>query len=158
MSGVHFETVLRNADHTAELARQVAQQLEPGDTILLSGGIGAGKTHFARSAIASLLIEPEDIPSPTFTLVQVYDSQKGEIWHSDLYRLSDTAQIEELGLVDAMQDCICLIEWPERLGQLAPTGALHLAFSLPENPDERSLTASSPAMRWAHVFDGQRVD
>ena len=76
---------------TADLAARLGARLQPGDVLLLEGPIGAGKTHFARSLIQSLLTEPEDVPSPTFTLVQVYDTEKGEIWHADLYRLTGPA-------------------------------------------------------------------
>jgi tRNA threonylcarbamoyladenosine biosynthesis protein TsaE len=68
----------------------------------------------------------EDVPSPTFTLVQVYDADGDEIWHADLYRLTHPDEVLELGLEDALADAICLIEWPDRLGPYAPKGALHL--------------------------------
>ena len=89
---------LQDADHTAGLARTLGRVLVPGDTILLTGDVGAGKTHFARALILSLLTHPEDVPSPTFTLVQTYESTRGTIWHADLYRLTSSFEIEELGL------------------------------------------------------------
>lgn len=107
---------LSDAEATADFARRLGQELQPGDTVLLSGPIGAGKTHFCRSLIQSRLMAAEDVPSPTFTLVQTYDSEAGEIWHADLYRLSDPAEVVELGLTDAFKSCICLVEWPDRLG------------------------------------------
>ncbi len=147
---------LQNADHTAKLARSLGAFLSAGDTILLTGDVGAGKTHFARSLIQSLLIKPEDVPSPTFTLIQTYDTTAGQIWHADLYRLTSTFEIEELGLGDAFDDAICLVEWPDRLGNLKPDTALEL--ELTANSDEtRSLTAVWRADKWAEKLNGWRI-
>ncbi len=117
---------------TAHLARQIAQVLRAGDTLLLDGPIGAGKTAFARALIRTMLNRAEDIPSPTFTLVQTYDTPQGEVWHCDLYRLTHPDEVMELGLDQALTDAICLIEWPDRLGQDIPQSALHLHFEARE--------------------------
>ena len=93
-----FEIPLCDPDKTAAFARRLGALLGPGDVILLEGPIGAGKTHFARSLIQSLLMIPEDVPSPTFTLVQTYETVACEIWHSDLYRLSDPKKSKSLAL------------------------------------------------------------
>ncbi|MEM7488306.1 MAG: tRNA (adenosine(37)-N6)-threonylcarbamoyltransferase complex ATPase subunit type 1 TsaE, partial [Pseudomonadota bacterium] len=118
----------------------------PGDCLLLSGPVGAGKTAFARAVIhARLAAEerpPEDVPSPTFTLVQTYDVGPFEIWHADLYRLTDPAEVLELGLEEAFRDAVCLIEWPDRLGPDTPPDALRLDFAL-DGPG-RSLAISGP--------------
>mgnify|MGYP002147249644 CR=1 FL=1 len=87
--------------------------------IALWGDMGAGKSTFARAFIQSLLPGIE-VPSPTFTLIQTYDTLKGEIWHCDLYRLKNQEDIEELGLLEAFRQHICLVEWPERLGDFLP--------------------------------------
>ncbi len=113
---------------TAALAGRVAPLLRAGDTILLEGDIGAGKTAFARALIRARLGREEDVPSPTFTLVQTYDDPEAEIWHCDLYRLTNPDEILELGLDAAFEDGICLIEWPDRLGTAAPTSALKLSL------------------------------
>ncbi len=136
---------------TDALAERIAASLCAGDTILLSGGIGAGKTHLARAVIRALQRRagepPEDIPSPTFTLVQTYAAGPLEIWHADLYRLHDPQEIEELGLVAAFDTALCLVEWPDRLGPLEPgAAALHLHLALcPESPEARRLIARGPA-------------
>lgn len=136
---------LRSEDETSDLARAIAPCLAAGDCLLLDGQIGAGKTHFARQLIQSLLVQPEDVPSPTFTLVQAYDSVAGEIWHADLYRVTGPDEIEELGLIDAFDTAICLVEWPDRLGPLAPADALSLSFAAVPGADHtRSLS-----MRWS---------
>ena len=132
---------LPDPDTTTALAARLGAVLRPGDCLLLEGDIGAGKTHFARALIQSLLTLPEDVPSPTFTLVQTYDTPAGEVWHSDLYRLGDPAEVEELGLFDAMEQAICLIEWPDRLADLAPAGALRLHFTpVVDSENARRLT------------------
>lgn len=142
-------TSLTSADATAILARQLGTHLTAGDTILLSGDVGAGKTHFARALVQSLLAHPEDVPSPTFTLVQTYDAANGvEIWHADLYRLTGPSEIEELGLIDALPTAICLIEWPDRLATLRPNEALDITLSTTDVEDERLLTATWSDPRW----------
>jgi tRNA threonylcarbamoyladenosine biosynthesis protein TsaE len=118
---------LPDEDATAALGRALAGLLRAGDTMLLSGPIGAGKTHLARALIRAATGE-QDIPSPTFTLVQTYHSPQGDLWHADLYRLTHPDQVQELGLTDAMGSAIVLVEWPDRLGALAPRDALHIVL------------------------------
>lgn len=131
---------------TAALAARLAGLLVPGDTLLLRGPVGAGKTTFARALIRAAMGNPaEEVPSPTFTLVQTYPAPAGEIWHFDLYRLHDPREAFELGLDEAAQ-AISLIEWPERLGDLAPQDALTLAFCAGDSG--HSVTATGSA-RWA---------
>lgn len=137
---------------TAQLAIAIGATLLPGDCILLSGEIGSGKTHFARSLIQSLLVRPEDVPSPTFTLVQVYDTTRGEIWHTDLYRITGPGEIEELGLAEAFADAITLVEWPDKLGTSAPPGALGIEFGLvPGRDNARLATFSWSVPRWSRI-------
>lgn len=135
---------------TAALARALAPRLGAGDVLLLSGPLGAGKSHFARALILARLAEfdaEEDIPSPSFTLVQSYEAGPLEIWHVDLYRLSSPDETEELGLDDAFRDALVLLEWPERLEDRQPAGALTLRFEV-TGPDSRRLHVSGDA-RWA---------
>lgn len=133
---------------TADLATRLAAKLEAGDVVLLEGDVGAGKTHFARSLIQSLLTEPEDVPSPTFTLVQTYPTPQADIWHADLYRLTSTLEIEELGLTEAFDTAICLVEWPDRLGALVPDHALTLRLTAGTEVDARLLDAWWTAPKW----------
>lgn len=145
---------LTSPQATADLARRIGARLSLGDCLLLEGSIGAGKTHFARSLIQSLMEYPEDVPSPTFTLVQCYDVSAGELWHADLYRLSSLDEIEELGLVEAFDNAICLIEWPDRLAELTPNHALHLAFSLVEaEEDARQLSLTWSDAKWQPLMN-----
>lgn len=140
---------LPSPDATTEFAAHLGGLLRPGDTLLLHGPVGAGKSHFARGLIQSLQDPPEDVPSPTFTLVQTYDTERGPIWHCDLYRMSGPDELIELGLLDAFDEAICLIEWPDRLGDLAPPDALNLTFTPdPNDPDLRQLTMASDGPDW----------
>ena len=120
---------LPDAAATAALGERLAEIIRPGDTVLLEGPIGAGKSHLARALIRAKLGRMEDVPSPTFTLVQTYDAGDTEIWHSDLYRLSLPDEVFELGLEEAFSKAVCLIEWPDRLGRYVPVDALHLQLS-----------------------------
>ncbi len=145
---------LRSPEETAAVARRIGQALTAGDVLLLSGGIGAGKTHFARALIHALQDPPEDVPSPTFTLVQTYDTTAGELWHADLYRLTGPGEIEELGLPEAFDSAICIVEWPDRLGDLTPQQALSLSFETLAEEDARALTLSWTAPRWDTLDTG----
>ncbi|MAQ85975.1 MAG: tRNA (adenosine(37)-N6)-threonylcarbamoyltransferase complex ATPase subunit type 1 TsaE [Maritimibacter sp.] len=139
---------------TAAFAAALAARLGPGDVILLQGGLGAGKTHFARSLIQSRLAatgRAEDVPSPTFTLVQVYSDGATEIWHSDLYRLTGPDEVAELGLEDAFTDAICLVEWPDRLDDMTPAGALTLSLEMTPREGERIARLSSTDARWQTI-------
>jgi len=141
-----------SADATARFAAALAPLLGPGDVILLEGGIGAGKTHFARALIQTRLALAgvvEDVPSPTFTLVQTYEDGQDEIWHADLYRLTHPDEVDELGLIDAFEDAICLVEWPDRLGSLTPQAALHITFSTTDTEGERMARFDAPNANWA---------
>ena len=133
---------------TVTTAARIGSALQPGDTLLLEGGIGAGKTHFARALIQSLQDEPEDVPSPSFTLVQEYDTRAGPLWHADLYRLTGPDDIAELGLEEAFETAICLVEWPDRLGPLRPGTALTLAFAPGPTDSAREVQLRWTAPRW----------
>lgn len=116
---------LASEEETGLLGQWFARHLGAGNVLLLKGAIGAGKSHFARAFIQARLGRLEEVPSPTFTLVQTYQADV-EIWHADLYRLSHPNEVIELGLDEAFTSAICLIEWPDRLGSLSPESALTL--------------------------------
>ncbi len=136
---------------TTEFAVSLSRILAAGDVLLLSGPIGAGKTHFVRSAIQFLLAtegKSEDVPSPSYTLVQTFDLQEMEIWHADLYRLGDASEFDELGLSEAFETALCFVEWPENVAIDWPDTALHLAVSLEEHPDHRKFVITGKRSRW----------
>jgi len=145
MNHAPFATLrARYADETAALARRIAPCLAPGDVLCLEGGLGAGKTHFARALIAELTGETE-VPSPTYTLVQTYAGPACEVWHADLYRLREPGEVAELGLAEAFASAIALVEWPDRLDP-APD-ALWLRFRPGDGPDARTIEAAG-SDRW----------
>ncbi|MEL7282731.1 MAG: tRNA (adenosine(37)-N6)-threonylcarbamoyltransferase complex ATPase subunit type 1 TsaE [Pseudomonadota bacterium] len=148
MTPLQFKVHSTSPDQTQKIAASLAPVLGPGDTLLLEGPIGAGKSHFARATILALLPQPEDIPSPTYTLVQSYHTGDAEIWHADLYRLGHPHDAHELGLLAAFDDAICLVEWPDRLGADLPDAALTLAFEPQPSPDARHLTFTWSDARW----------
>jgi tRNA threonylcarbamoyladenosine biosynthesis protein TsaE len=151
MSTTLFAKHLSDETATAAFASRIAPLLSTGDTLLLQGDIGAGKSAFARALIRARLGRMEDVPSPTFTLVQTYEAPDGDIWHCDLYRLTHPDEALELGLEEAFESAICLIEWPDRLGDAVPSDALHLAFAAGD--DGHKITVSGPHP-WAARLGG----
>jgi tRNA threonylcarbamoyladenosine biosynthesis protein TsaE len=129
---------------TVNLARGVAGIATPRDVIALWGELGAGKTTFARAFINALprpdSAAPEEVPSPTFTLVQVYRRAPAPIWHIDLYRLEHAEEAYELGLEEALAEGISLIEWPDRLGPLLPFLRLDIRLEFGAEPQARVAT------------------
>ena len=154
--GFAAATFLSDPDVTDRLGRAIAKALGPGDTVLLEGQIGAGKTHLARAIIHQLLesagLPPTEVPSPTYTLIQTYDLPDATLWHADLYRLADASEVAELGLDEAFGTDIVLIEWPDRLDML-PAGALLVSLSM--ESDGRRASLSSDDDRWTVL---QHVD
>jgi tRNA threonylcarbamoyladenosine biosynthesis protein TsaE len=119
----------RSADETREVGRTVGQLLRPGDTVLLSGDLGAGKTTLVQGiAAAHGVVEP--VTSPTFTLIHEYHGLKNLIVHVDPYRLSGPEELEGIGYFDYLdQDVILVVEWPERLGDVAPADAVRVLIT-----------------------------
>jgi tRNA threonylcarbamoyl adenosine modification protein YjeE len=116
---------------TATLGVRLAAELRPGALVLLSGGLGAGKTALARSIVRTLVGDPGmDVPSPSFALVQPYEAAGAPLLHADLYRLRDPREIDELGLFERA-DAIVLVEWPERAPELAQLATMAVALSVP---------------------------
>lgn len=148
---------LNSERHTVQLATALADRLSSGDTLLLSGPVGAGKSLFARALIqacqASAGAPVEEVPSPSFTLVQTYRAGDLMIWHADLYRLSDPDELAELGLHDAFADALVLVEWPELLDASAP--ARHLGIDLAPvaaDADRRVVTLTPAGPGWHRVL------
>ncbi len=145
------QLMLPDETATAALARRISGLARAGDVIALTGDLGAGKTFFARAFIGEA-----DVPSPTFTLVQIYEPRRGSpgprIWHFDLYRLKQASEAIELDIEDAFVEGISLIEWPERLGPLLPPERLDVALEFLPDPQARRARLTGTG-RWAGLLD-----
>jgi tRNA threonylcarbamoyladenosine biosynthesis protein TsaE len=136
---------LQDDSDTEALGRRLAARAQPGDVLLLEGPLGAGKSTLARAFIRALAEDPRlTVPSPTFTLVQQYETKRDTVWHYDLWRLEGPQGLEELGW-DEAQSGIVLVEWPDRLGDLTPPHALRLTLSHAGTGREIILTGDD---RW----------
>ena len=141
---------LADESATAMLAARVARLSAHRDVIALRGDLGTGKTAFARAFISAHCNRQEEVPSPTFTLVQIYEPEFAEtpaVWHFDLYRLRSAEEAWELGMEEAFNDGISLIEWPERLGPLLPSRRLQITLEFGNRPDTRRVTLD-PGAGW----------
>ncbi len=123
------DIALADVEATNTLGEALSDLVGPRDVIALWGDLGAGKTSLARAIIQTLLAASglrEDVPSPTFTLVQTYEAGTLPIWHADLYRLSDPDELIELGLEEALEGGLLLIEWPDRMEEELPVERLDI--------------------------------
>ena len=123
-----LEIALPDADATARLGAAIAPRLRAGDAVLLYGPLGAGKSTLARGLIRALTKPDEEVPSPTFTLVQFYDARVA-LAHFDLYRLERADEAWEIGLDEALDAGCAIIEWPERLGDQLPPDRLEIVLA-----------------------------
>ena len=137
---------------TARAGAALGMALASGDAVLLKGPLGAGKSALARAAITARSGATE-VPSPTYTLVQVYEGADAVLWHADLYRLSGPDEARELGLDEAFADAIVLVEWPERLGPLRPARALTATLGFDPAREGRWLTLRPEGGGWQPVLD-----
>ena len=125
-----MEIELPDLDAVDRLARELAARLRPGDAVLLDGPFGAGKTALARALLRALCGDPAlEVPSPSYTLVQRYETPGGVVHHFDLWRLDGADAVLELGWEEACADVV-IVEWPDRLEHLAPHGALRISLRL----------------------------
>ncbi len=135
---------------TRALGARIAAGLSAGDLVALEGDLGAGKTTLARAILRSLGVR-EDVPSPTFTLVQLYETPGLTVRHYDLYRIENANEIAELGIDEAVEDGAALVEWPERAGGRLPGALLHVGLQATE-ADSRTASLSGPA-KWTRIFE-----
>jgi tRNA threonylcarbamoyladenosine biosynthesis protein TsaE len=135
---------LPNLAATEALARRIAELLQIGDAVLLEGPLGAGKSALARALLRALLSDPAlEVPSPSYTLVQLYDAPIGPVHHFDLWRLDGPAAVAELGWDDA-RDGVVIVEWPDRLGVLRPDEALTVTLALGDGDARRATLTGWP--------------
>jgi tRNA threonylcarbamoyladenosine biosynthesis protein TsaE len=135
-----MERLLPDDAATASFGAELAGTLVPGDIVTLAGELGAGKTALARAVIRALAGEPDlEVPSPTFALVQPYDTAGGSVLHADLYRLGDPREVEELGLLDNAAG-IVLVEWAERSPELVAAATVEVILAIPAGGAGRVVT------------------
>lgn len=143
--------VLPDEAATARLAGDLAAILKPGDIIALSGHLGAGKSALARAILRELADDPElEAPSPTFTLVQSYDTPRGPVLHADLYRVRSPDELDDIGLVEDLDAIVTLVEWPDRAGTRLPAGRrLDIVLDVdPENPETGRIATLAGGVLW----------
>ena len=147
---------LLDAEATTTLGKAIAPLLAPGDSVLLYGPLGMGKSTLARGLIRALTTPDEDVPSPTFTLVQFYESDP-PVAHFDLYRLTRPEEAFEIGLDEALDEGCVVIEWPERLGEEPGRflGPDQLTVTISEQGEGRLATVSGVG-RWKELIDHVR--
>lgn len=138
--------ICRNEQATVELAQALAARAVAGDVFALYGTLGMGKSVFARAFIQRLT-GAEEVPSPTFTLVQTYEAPEFEIYHYDLYRLKSPDEIFELDIEEAMYQGVCLIEWPEKMGGYLPRKAIRITVAPQDNGRLISFEAAEDILR-----------
>jgi tRNA threonylcarbamoyl adenosine modification protein YjeE len=149
MAGKTIETPLPDMAATASLGAAIARGLKPGDAVALDGDLGAGKTALARTVLEALGVR-EDVPSPTFTLVQRYETPALIVSHFDLYRIKQESELDELGFDDALAEGAALIEWPERAPHRIPHDALHVHLAIVSNTARRATLSGPP--RWMEML------
>ncbi len=124
-------------EETLQIAAQFAKMLKPGDVVALHGTLGVGKTAFTRGVIQSLT-DAKEVPSPTFTLLQTYDTPDFTLYHFDMYRLKSPEEAYEIGIEDAFTDGVSFIEWPQKIGSLLPKKQIDVSIEI--KPDYRLIT------------------
>jgi len=134
-----MEILSQSEKDTISFAKKFAKNLRGGEIIALWGTLGMGKTVFAKAVIQELTGRKEDVPSPTFTLLQTYETPKGEVYHFDFYRLKNPEEAYEIGIEDAFASGICLIEWPEKIGALLPKRAINIYFEMTDKGHQISV-------------------
>jgi len=150
---IETELPLNSPEEMAEFGAKLAIMLRQQDVLFLIGDLGVGKTTLARGIILALLGKDADVSSPTYNLVHVWDGPECEIWHADLYRLQDPAEVLMLGLEDAFSHAITIVEWPDRMGKMAPENRLDICIEKTE--DGRKIMLRAMGTKWKERLNEQ---
>lgn len=148
--------ILEDEAATARLGAAIARRLQVGEAVCLSGPLGAGKSTLARAMVRALTTADEEVPSPTFTLVQFYEGPRLKIAHFDLYRLSNPDEAYEIGLDEALDEGAAVIEWPERLQGRLPANRLDVEIALVGGLEEGA--GRSVRLTPYGAWEGRRVE
>ncbi len=136
IDGIDFELEVQDEEQTNLFASKLAEQINAGDTLALWGDLGAGKTTFSKAFIKKKCIEnAPNISSPTYNLIQIYQAQGFEIWHIDLYRLTQAEEALNLGLEEAFGESLCIIEWPQKMEEYLPYPRIDIGFNFINDSD-----------------------
>ena len=144
---------INNEYETCRLAAQLATCASKGQIIALTGELGVGKTAFARAYVQKLIGKKEEVISPTFTLVQIYETASFPIYHFDFYRINDPEEVGELGFEEAVETGLVLIEWPSRLGNLLPTKRLDIVIKQGHLSHSRKVEISVHEYWYDKIFE-----
>lgn len=150
---MNFQFVLKNEIETKNFAKKLASTLQKKDVIILTGNLGSGKTKFTEGILSYFGLEDE-ISSPTFTIVNEYRKNDINIYHFDVYRLSDSSEFYEIGGEEYLENGICIFEWGELIEDALPKDSLHLYFSRDLNNENiRILNISTNIKKWEDYFE-----
>ncbi|MCP4395397.1 MAG: tRNA (adenosine(37)-N6)-threonylcarbamoyltransferase complex ATPase subunit type 1 TsaE [Alphaproteobacteria bacterium] len=154
--------ILKNETDTLKLGNLLATHSLRGDIFALNGDLGAGKTVFAQGFIKEKCNEVNNVTSPTYTLVQIYEDDvenNTEVWHFDLYRLEHQEDVWETGIEDAFHSAISLIEWPSKMQGYLPKDIINVNISIDENDDKkRNVELSTTSQRWQAILPAVAKD
>lgn len=135
-----MEWTITTEQELHQIADKIAPQLSVGDVVALNGTLGVGKTTFVRALVQKLIGHEVDVPSPTFTLLQSYDTPNFTLYHFDFYRLKSPSEAFEIGIEDAFADGVSMIEWPDKIGSLLPKKHKSISFEILENGKRHIVT------------------
>lgn len=148
-----FAIKTHNMDETFLLAQKMAKNLQASDCLAFFADLGMGKSVLSRHIIQNYMEDLHmNIPSPTFTLVQIYDQKQPEIWHMDLYRLQEPEEAIELGIDEGINEKIMLIEWAQNLGSMLPSNAIHISIKKGDHENERIFQFQASIEQISRLF------
>ena len=149
-----YKFISKSEEDTINFANDFAKNLKVGDIIILSGELGSGKTKFTQGVLKYFGLENE-ISSPTFTIVNEYNTKNTNIYHFDLYRLEQPEDLEEIGFYEYtdVEDEVVLIEWPDRFFAYMPEDYLHLKIERGDSEQKRIITINLEGQKYKNIYE-----